>query len=49
MQDVGLYYFGKGKGPARDTLLDQLQLAPTVLTRLGVAVPASMKAKPFLE
>jgi predicted AlkP superfamily pyrophosphatase or phosphodiesterase len=50
MQDVALYYFGKGKGgPAKDTLLDQLQLAPTVLTRLGVPVPATMKAKPFLD
>jgi bisphosphoglycerate-independent phosphoglycerate mutase (AlkP superfamily) len=29
-------------------LLDQLQLAPTVLKRLGVPVPETMKAKPFL-
>jgi predicted AlkP superfamily pyrophosphatase or phosphodiesterase len=49
MQDVGLYYFGKGKGPEADTLLDQLQLAPTVLSRLGVAIPATMKAKSFLS
>lgn len=47
-QDVALYYFGKGSGPAADVLLDQLQLAPTVLSRLGVAVPATMLAKPFL-
>lgn len=47
-QDFALYYFGPAKGPKEDVLLDQLQLAPTVLKRLGVAVPASMKAKPFL-
>ena len=29
MQDFALYYFGKGKGPKADALLDQLQLAPT--------------------
>ena len=47
-QDFALYYFGDGKGPKEDTLLDQLQLAPTILTRLGVPVPDTMKAKPFL-
>ncbi len=49
MQDVALYYFGQGKGPKEDVLLDQLQLAPTVLKRLGVPIPKSMKAKPFLS
>ena len=34
---------------AEDALLDQLQLAPTILTRLGVPVPETMKAKPFLR
>ncbi|MBA3448292.1 MAG: alkaline phosphatase family protein [Pseudaminobacter sp.] len=48
MQDFALYYFGAGKGPDENVLLDQLQLAPTVLARLGVPVPATMKAKPFL-
>ena len=48
MQDVALYYFGPASGPEPDTLLDQLQLAPTVLSRLGVKVPTTMKAKPFL-
>jgi predicted AlkP superfamily pyrophosphatase or phosphodiesterase len=47
-QDFALYYFGPGKGPKPDVLLDQLQLAPTVLKRLGVKTPATMKAKPFL-
>lgn len=49
MQDFALYYFGKGEVPTPDTLLDQLQLAPTMLKRLGVPVPATMKAKPFLS
>ncbi|BAV49525.1 nucleotide pyrophosphatase [Mesorhizobium sp. 113-1-2] len=49
MQDFALYYFGPAQGPEGNTLLDQLQLAPTVLSRLGVAIPATMKAKPFLS
>ncbi len=48
-QDVALYYFGNGSGPDPESLLDQLQLAPTLLARLGVPIPESMKAKPFLE
>jgi len=47
-QDFALYYFGAGRGPAEDVVLDQLQLAPTILKRLGVKVPPTMKAKPFL-
>ncbi len=47
-QDFALYYFGPAKGPKPEVLLDQLQLAPTVLKRLGVKTPATMKAKPFL-
>ena len=48
-QDFALYYFGTGKGPAPDTLLDQLALAPTILRRMGVPVPPSMSAAPFLR
>ncbi len=47
-QDFALYYFGKSKGPAPDTLLDQLALAPTILRLLGLPIPDTMKAKPFL-
>jgi predicted AlkP superfamily pyrophosphatase or phosphodiesterase len=47
-QDFALYYFGAGEGPAPDTLLDQLSLAPSILNRLGVSRPATMKAAPFL-
>jgi predicted AlkP superfamily pyrophosphatase or phosphodiesterase len=49
MQDFALYYFGSGAGPNDDVLLEQLQLAPTVLSRLGVRIPETMRAKPFLD
>lgn len=48
-QDAALYYFGPGKGPERDSVIDQIRLAPTILTRLGVPVPATMKGQPFLR
>lgn len=48
-QDAALYYFGPANGPAEDTVIDQLQLAPTILTRLGAPVPATMKAGSFLS
>ncbi|MGB3148171.1 MAG: alkaline phosphatase family protein [Paracoccaceae bacterium] len=48
-QDAALYYFGPAEGPEPETTLDQLQLAPTVLARLGVPIPASMAAQPFLR
>ncbi len=47
-QDFALYYFGPAKGPAPDTLLDQLALAPTILSRLGAPIPNSMTAPVFL-
>ena len=46
-QDFAFYYFGGSEMPAPDVVLDQLALAPSILTRMGVAVPASMKAAPF--
>ena len=48
-RDVALYYFGPASGPAPDTVLDQLSLAPTILSRLGAPIADSMKAKPFLS
>lgn len=48
-QDAALYYFGPAEGPPEDTLIDQLQLAPTILSRLGAPIPGSMKAEPFLR
>ena len=47
-QDFALYYFGEGKGPEEGELLDQLALAPTILSRLGAEIPPTMRAAPFL-
>lgn len=48
-QEFAFYYFGDSEMPGPDVVLDQLALAPSILTRMGVAVPASMKAKPFFQ
>lgn len=48
-QDTALYYFGPAKGPSEDTVIEQVQLAPTILSRLGAPVPGTMKAKSFLS
>lgn len=48
-QETALYYFGEGEGPAADSVIDQLQLAPTILSRLGAPLPESMKAGSFLS
>ncbi|MGX9351873.1 alkaline phosphatase family protein [Shimia sp. W99] len=48
-QEFALYYFGDGEGPSEDTVLHQLQLAPTILGRLGVPAPDTMKAQSFLS
>lgn len=47
-QEAALYYFGDADGPPEDTVIDQLQLAPTILSRLGADVPDTMKASVFL-
>ena len=48
-QDFALYYFGQAQGPETDTRLHQLQLAPTILSRLGAEVPDTMSAEVFLR
>ncbi|WP_299782067.1 alkaline phosphatase family protein [uncultured Roseobacter sp.] len=48
-QEAALYYFGPAEGPDPDTVIDQLQLAPTILTRLGAPVADTMKARAFLR
>ncbi|KIN64280.1 hypothetical protein Z946_3171 [Sulfitobacter noctilucicola] len=48
-QETALYYFGDAEGPAEDTVIDQLQLAPTILHRLVAAPASTMKAKSFLS
>jgi len=47
-QDAALYYFGTADGPDEDVVIDQLQLAPTILSRLGAPIPDTMQAVPFL-
>jgi len=47
-QDTALYYFGSAQGPDVDTLLKLNQIAPTILTRLGVPVPQTMTEDNFL-
>ncbi|KHA53094.1 alkaline phosphatase family protein [Sulfitobacter geojensis] len=48
-QETALYYFGPAKGPAPDVVIDQVQLAPTILHRLGAEPANTMKAKSFLS
>lgn len=48
-QETALYWFGGGEGPDSDAVIGEVQLAPTILTRLGVPVPDTMTAKPFLS
>ena len=48
-QEFALYYFGDAKGPDAGTVLHQLQLAPTILSRLGAPIPDTMKGEVFLR
>lgn len=48
-QDAALYYFGPAEGPPEDTVIDQLQLAPTILSRLGAPIPETMRGAVFLH
>ena len=48
-QETALYYFGDGEGPTAGEVIDQLQLAPTILSRLGAPVAETMKAASFLR
>ena len=48
-QDSALYYFGPATGPDRETVIDQLQLAPTILSRLGAPIPSTMEGAVFLS
>ena len=47
-QLTAMYYFGPAQGPERDAEVSQLQLAPTILSRLGAGIPATMTGKVFL-
>lgn len=47
-QEFALYYFGDAEGPASDTVLEQVQLAPTILSLMGAEVPETMQGGVFL-
>jgi predicted AlkP superfamily pyrophosphatase or phosphodiesterase len=46
-RDFAFYYFGNSDLPGEGEVLDQLALAPSILTRMGVTIPDTMTAKPF--
>ena len=49
-QDFALYYFGTAKTTLdHGTLLDQRQLAPTILNLLDVEIPKTMQQSIFLQ
>jgi predicted AlkP superfamily pyrophosphatase or phosphodiesterase len=48
-RDFAFYYFGDSDMPPEDQVLDQLALAPSILTRMGVPVPPTMTQPPFLQ
>ena len=48
-QEFALYYFGDAQADEVKPPLDQLQLAPTILSLLGAAIPDTMKAPVFLK
>jgi bisphosphoglycerate-independent phosphoglycerate mutase (AlkP superfamily) len=48
-QDFALYYFGDAQSLCGNTKLNQLQLAPTILSLLGASIPDTMQAPIFLK
>jgi len=47
-QEFAFYYFGDGMMPEASVVLDQLALAPSILTRIGVDVASTMQVAPFM-
>ncbi|WP_350335529.1 alkaline phosphatase family protein [Coralliovum pocilloporae] len=43
-RDVPFYYFGQGNTQPEGDVLDQLGVAPTILSRVGAEIPETMKA-----
>ncbi len=48
VRDVPFYYFGGANGPEPADILDQRAVAPTILSRLGVAIPETMRTESVL-
>jgi len=50
MRDIPIYYFANPNnpihGPAQDHVITQTALAPSILQRMGIAIPESMQTKP---
>lgn len=49
VREVPFYYIGAAQKPAENVMLDQCAIAPTILSRLGVDVPATMRIPAFLS
>ncbi|MEX3011400.1 alkaline phosphatase family protein [Hoeflea sp. TYP-13] len=49
VRDTAFYYFGSATGPDREIVLDQRIIAPTILSRTGAQIPASMTTPPLFE
>ncbi|MEM1422067.1 MAG: alkaline phosphatase family protein [Pseudomonadota bacterium] len=48
MRDVAFYAFSDAAGPREDQVLEQLAVAPTILSRIGAPIPGTMREPPFL-
>jgi|TARA_B110000285_G_scaffold92612_2_gene106025 predicted AlkP superfamily pyrophosphatase or phosphodiesterase len=50
MRDIPIYYFANPnhpiQGPSPDHVIAQTALAPSILQRMGIAIPGSMQTKP---
>jgi predicted AlkP superfamily pyrophosphatase or phosphodiesterase len=50
MRDIPIYYFANPtnpiQGPAQDHVIAQTALAPSILQRMGIAIPESMQTTP---
>ena len=43
-RNVAFHYFGGGAAPEEGSVLDQLSVAPTILARIGLPIPDTMRA-----
>jgi predicted AlkP superfamily pyrophosphatase or phosphodiesterase len=49
VRETAFYYFGNADGPAEDETLDQRAIAPSILSRIGVAIPDTMRVTSILR
>jgi bisphosphoglycerate-independent phosphoglycerate mutase (AlkP superfamily) len=43
-RNVAFHYFGDGAAPEEECVLDQLTVAPTILARIGLPIPDTMRS-----